>query len=266
MHGSPVSGACTLHNLEFRSVTLLAYEKSGPLTAANGNRRIFAPVAYPMVRSVQIVPIVHVEAFALAPWFPICWQAREPRPVLVVVRTLNADGSSQPHGSPQTPASLPLALRAYPFVVGAPADLAAGNITLVDDAIPDEPSDAGAPILTTDGRPGRGAQMRLRAAATFNGALELTESMTAELQQRELFEPWPLQTEAAGKTIGIEGLLVVRPGEYDSPRIFRFVRKFGAVGAGFLGAHRISLYRAAALAQLARAGAKAAAAPESAPA
>lgn len=239
---------------------LLAYESSGPLTAADGDTRIQAPTAYAVVRQTQMVRIVHIEAFALASWFPICWRDDEARPVLVVLRTLFPDGSHQPHGSPETPASQPLALRAYPFVVGAKTRDANGGTILIDDVVADRQTDVGAPISTPDGRPGRGTQARLRAAAAFNDALDLTERMTAELYAGGLLEPWRLEYEANGEKKSTEGLLVVRPADFDSPRLFRFIRKFGALGASLLGAHRISLFRAGALVQLARAGtAKAAA-------
>jgi hypothetical protein len=205
------------------------------------------------VRQAQVVPIVHIEAFALASWFPICWRDGETRPTLVVLRTLRRDGSQQPHGSPETAASLPLALRAYPFVVGAKPNGADEESVLIDDTIADRETDIGAPICTPDGRPGRGTQMRLRAAATFNAALELTERMTAALYADELLEPWRLEVDFGGDAIAAGGLLVVRPAEFDSPRLFRFIRKFGPVGASLLGAHRISLFRAGALIHLARA-------------
>jgi hypothetical protein len=47
-------------------------------------------------------------------------------------------------------------------------------------------------------------------------------------------------------------LLIVQPAAFDTSKIFRFVRKFGAAGASFLGAHRLSLYRASALFQAAK--------------
>src|SRR6185369_2199867 len=94
------------------------YENYRPLELSDGDKRIFAPIAYPQVRRAQLVPIVHIEALNLAAWFPICWQIKETSAVLVVLRSLLRDGSRQPSGSPELPASLPLALRAYPFVVG----------------------------------------------------------------------------------------------------------------------------------------------------
>ena len=227
---------------------LLQYENIAPLTAERGNMRIFAPTAYSAVRQAQMVPIVHVEALALASWFPICWLAGAPRPLLVVLRSLHKDGSCQPNGSPFSVPSLPLALRAYPFAVGV-KETNAQSETLIDEVIADKPADTGAPILTVDGRAGRGTQMRLRAVSAFNQALAATESMTDELQRSGLLEPWRWEVSGAADTLA--DILIVRPSAFDTPRIFRFVRKFGAAGASFLGAHRLSLYRASALLQAA---------------
>ena len=231
---------------------MLCYESIRPLTAERGNARIFAPNAYPLVRNTQLVPIVHIEALALATFFPICWQEGAPRPQLIVLRSLNRNGSGQPGGSPANPATLPLALRAYPFAVGMGARQKQNTI-LIDDAIPDKPHGIGAPILTSDGRAGRGTQTRLQTAIAFNKALAMTEKITDELCSSGLLEPWRWESDDAAKSVAEANLLVVRPNAYDSAKVFRFVRKCGAAGASFLGAHRISLYRASALVQAAQA-------------
>jgi hypothetical protein len=50
----------------------------------------------------------------------------------------------------------------------------------------------------------------------------------------------------------VESMLVVRPSEFPSAKIFRFIQKFGPAGASFLGGHRISLFRAGSLFQAAK--------------
>jgi hypothetical protein len=228
------------------------YQKYRILSASNGDMRIFAPISYPVVRQAQIVPIVHIEAFALASWFPICWQVSKQQPILVVLRTLWNDGSYQPSGSPENPASLPLALRAYPFVVGVTNEMNDQDKFLLEEAIPDKPSDIGAPILTPTGKAGRGTKLRLRAVAAFNEALALTHAMTDELSKCELFEPWPLEFDIAAQTLVVKDLFIVRQSEFNSSKLFRFIKEFGPAGASFLGAHRISLFRAGALVEAAQ--------------
>src|SRR5438552_1720936 len=143
------------------------YESVRPFDPRDGSMRIFAPVSYSLVRSAQFVPVVHVEAFSIAHWFPLCWLKRDGHTTLVALRTLRSNGSGQPPGSPGAAASLPLALRAYPFVVGAGGD----DQHFVDAAIPDSPSDVGAPIMTEAGKAGPGAQLKLQALAAFDHAL-----------------------------------------------------------------------------------------------
>ena len=228
------------------------YQNYDRLSVRTGDRRIFAPISYPVVRQAQIVPIVHIEAFAMASWFPICWQIRKQQPCLVVLRSLWNDGSCQPPGSPEYPASLPLALSAYPFVVGVTDEMNNQDKCLLEEAIPDKPSDVGAPILTPTGKAGRGTRLRLKAVAAFNEALALTQAMTDELFKRELFEPWPLEFEIAAQALVVKDLFIVRQSGFNSSALFRFVNEFGATGANFLGAHRISLFRAGALFQAAQ--------------
>lgn len=228
----------------------MLYNRCAPLTPSQGKTRIYAPVAYAAVRNARAVPIVHIESFSVAAWFPICWKVAQPRPILIVLRTLWEDGSHQPPGSPAVPASLPLALRAYPFVVDAGGGDSDTEI-LIDETIPDQPSDIGATILTADGKPTRGTEMKLRAASAFKSALPLTEEMSDELSCGDLLEPWPLRMECDGiKTV--DDMLIVRQSEFQSAKIFRFVQKFGPAGATLLGAHRISLFRAGNLFQTAK--------------
>jgi hypothetical protein len=224
------------------------YENYRPFRPSDGDVRIFAPASYPVVREAQFVPIVHIEAIALAEWFPICWQIVDGRSTLVALRTLCQDGTHQPSGSPGQPSSLPMMLKAYPFVVGLSSEgNDEGQYHLVEAAIPDKPSDVGAPILTPTGKAGAGTKLKLQAVSAFNDALPLTKAMTDALAENDLFEPWPLEFEVSGRTLTVKDLFIVRQSEFGSTSIFQFVKKFGPAGANFLGAHRISLFRAGVL-------------------
>jgi hypothetical protein len=229
------------------------YENVRAFDAADGNTRIFAPISYALVRHAQIVPIVHIEALNLAHWFPVCWQIKDGNPMLVVLRTLRNDGSDQPSGSPNSTASLPLALRAYPFVVGAGDE--DDDTHFLEAAVPDQPSDVGAPIMTPAGNAGTGARQKLQAKAAFDHALPLSQAMTEDLVRQGLLERWPLEFKIGDDTVTVNDLFVVNPGEFSSPRIFQFIESFGPAAAAFLGAHRISLFRAGVLVQAAKSGA-----------
>jgi hypothetical protein len=232
----------SMPTISLTGLTPSLYENARAFQASDGNTRIFAPVSYSTVRNAQIVPIVHVEALTLAHWFPVCWQITNGLPVMVVLRTLKADGSNQPQGSPDNMASLPLALRAYPFVVGA-AD-AGEERHLFDDAIPDQPSDIGAPIMTSAGVAGAGAKLKMQAKAAFNHALPLTTAMTVDLVRNNLLQPWPLEFDVGGEMLTVNDLFVVKTDEFSSPKMLKFIEAFGPTAGMFLGAHRISLFRA----------------------
>jgi hypothetical protein len=228
------------------------YKNFGPITSKHGDMRIFAPAAYPLVREIQIVPIVYIEALALASWFPICWRAGEPRPTLVALRTLRKDGSQQPAGSPEAAASLPLVLRAYPFVTPALGTNETQDVPMIEDATADKPTDIGAPILMSNGRTGRGTEMRLRTVAAYQGALPLTEDMTNMLSKNNLLESWPLDFKIGDESLAVEDMLIVRQSAFGTAPILDFIKTFGTAGANLLGAHRLSLFRAGSLVQAAR--------------
>ena len=230
------------------------YQNCRSLESGDSGIRIYAPMSYAIVRQAQVVPIVHTEALRMASWFPICWQARQSEPILVVLRTLHSDGSHQPAGSPALTGSLPFALQAYPFVVGAPGS-ESGKAHLFDDAIPDQPTDVGSPVTTMAGKPARGADLKIRAATAFNSALALTEAMTAALADSGMFEPWPLDFDVSAQKLSVNDLLVIQQKDTPPEKVARFVRTFGSAGATLIGAHRISLFRAGSLLQSAQAGA-----------
>jgi hypothetical protein len=77
--------------------------------------------------------------------------------------------------------------------------------------------------------------------------------MTDELVESGLLETWRWELDDKADNLVDADLLIVRPSAFGGAKTFRFVRRFGSTGAGFLGAHRISLYRAGPLYQAARA-------------
>jgi hypothetical protein len=228
------------------------YKNIESFSAEHGGRRIYSPVSYAVVRERQIVPVVHIESLALAAWFPICWQSTPNRPELVVLRSLRADGSAQPSGSPENMSSLPLMLRAFPFAVLTPQEDATPDTRYFEDATADRPTDIGAAISLPDGRPGRGAQMRLRAVHAYVEARQLTDDMTDALTSLDLFEPWPLDFKVDDKQLRVDDMLIVRQAAFGQPPVQQFLRQFGSAGALLLGAHRISLFRAGNLVQAAQ--------------
>jgi len=237
-----------MHTESLLTVRPSLYDNIRALDRSSGESRIFAPAAYARVRTAQIVPVVHIEVLNVARWFPLCWQSVGGTVNFVALRSLFDDGTRQLAGSGAM-AALPLALRAYPFVVGTGYS---ADTHLLDTDIPDHPSDVGAPIMAASGKASAGALLKLRAKTAFDEALPLTQAMTEALVAGNLLEPWPLDFEIDGKTIGVPDLLVLRPGEATSPAMFQFMETFGAPAAVLLGAHRISLFRAGILFQAAR--------------
>jgi hypothetical protein len=222
------------------------YDRTERLAASFAHERIYAPPSYALVRELQIVPAVHVEALAMAAWFPVCWRSAASGPELCILRSLaeNADGA-QPPGSPRNPASLPLALRSYPVAIHD--DLGRNGAIIVEHAIADRPTDAGAPLALSDGRPSRGLRNRFRTALIARHAAETTGAMTDALAEAGAFQPWPLRFPTAAGEVWIDGLMHVPGDILDGPSGRPLLARFGIEFAALLAAHRLSLFRVAEL-------------------
>lgn len=231
------------------------HESPRRLTSNWGHCRIFAPEAYELVRTLQLVPIVHAEALSLAAYFPIVWRVRNGEAVLCVLRSLLAGGLGHPVKPTHAGDALPLALRGFPVIATAPTT--GGDEIWVDDVVADRPTDIGAPILMEDGRLSRGAAQRVQAIARLRHAIDMTHRLTAALTSRRLLEAWPLDFEQAsgGQRIRFDDLMVVRPLASPDPVLIEHLREFGVDGATFIAAHRISLFRISILLRAARAAA-----------
>jgi hypothetical protein len=232
------------------------YENPVPPSAVHSGTRIFAQPSYRAVREAQTCAVVHSEALNLATFYPICWIPAGRRPMLVALRSLMPGGHGHLRELALIPSALPLSLQAYPFVAEPPAGYEGESPILFDDAIADEPTDAGSPILTAEGKLTRGAETRLRAAAHFRSDIALTERITDELVAADCLVPWVVDPKVLPTDARVPDMLVVGPVEKVSDRLFQVMKRLGPVGGIFLGAHRLSLFRIAGLVQAANGGDK----------
>jgi hypothetical protein len=228
------------------------YEQATALTPEWGHHRIFAPVAYRMVRERPVVPISHTEAFGLARAFPICWQTSPGGATLVVLRSLVADAAAVPAGVRQVVSLLPHALQAFPIVVPADAQAIAARIR-VDRVVADAPTDVGAPLMMGDGRLSRAAAARARLALKLGRSLEATRDLSERLESAGLLEPWPLDFDLGdNRRATMDGLAVLSRERLDDPVLYAIVARHGIDAGLFLAAHRLSLFRTASLVAAAR--------------
>jgi hypothetical protein len=232
------------------------YESPRRLTSKWGHYRIFAPEAYELVRTLQLVPIVHAEAMHLAAYFPVVWRVHNGQTVLCVLRSLLAGGLGHPVKPAHAGGGLPLTLRGFPVIATAPTS--GGEEIWIDDIVADQPTDIGAPILMEDGRLSRGAVQRIQAVIRLRQAIDVTHRLTEALAHHRLLEPWPLDFELApgGRRVRFDDLMVVRPLTSPDPDLIEHLREFGIEAATFIAAHRISLFRTSILLQAARAATK----------
>jgi SapC protein len=212
-------------------------------------RRIYAPLAYAPVRNTAVVPIVHSECMVLASWFPVVWRRCNSTVELVTVRALLDDQGAQ---SAAARALLPLRLHAYPFIFDPARPIDAASPRMLDDVFADAPTDAGATITNVNRKLGRATTMRLAILGRIAAETEVTAAIGKALAERDLFEPWPLNFDIEGITIGIPDLLVVRPPAFDDASLAPLVAQHGLPCATMLGLHRISLFRAGSLLAAAR--------------
>ena len=211
-------------------------------------RRIYAPVAYRVVRDTAVVPIVMGEAFRLASFFPVVWRRREGDFELVVVRGLMDENAAQPAGFRGIH---PLVLQAYPFVLGRQSDEPGPR--LIDDAIADAPTDIGAPVTAPDGRPSLATTLRFRMLDLVERQLPATRALADALGAAELLQPWELTFDIEGEQIGIPDLFIARQDAFDSGAYCDIVGRHGPAAAELLALHRISLFRAGVVVAAARA-------------
>ncbi|MDC7786700.1 SapC family protein [Rhodoplanes sp. TEM] len=212
------------------------------------SRRIFAPVAYRIVRDTAVVPIVIGEVFRLASFFPVVWRRREEDLDLVVVRALIDEAGAQPAGLRGVH---PLVLQAYPFVLATRVDDACTR--LIDDAVADAPTDIGASVTAADGRPSLATTLRLRMLELVERQLPLTRAVGRALADADLLQPWDLTFDIEGSMIGIPDLSVARQEAFATGAYGDIVGRHGAAAAELLGFHRISLFRAGVVVAAARA-------------
>jgi hypothetical protein len=234
-------------------------ERPIPLEKDALTRRIYAPLAYPLVRNSAIVPVVHSEAFHLASWFPLVWQRRDGAVEFVAVRSLLNDQRAQP---PAARTLLPLILHAYPFVFDPSKRPERDNARMLDDVFADAPTDIGASITTVDRKLSRATTMRFRTLDAFARDFALTHDLGQTLAALKLFDPWELKFNIDGRQLEIPNLVIVRQAAFDTGAFSPILEKFGVPAATLLALHRISIYRAGILLAAARAFLKAEAAAQ----
>lgn len=223
------------------------------LTGELMTARIYSPFAYPLPRQTPIVPVVVAEVERLAASFPVVWRRGEGGAQLVVLRTLLPNGAGYAPGTDRVLQLLPLVFQAYPFLLG-PATEGGEARRMVDVAMPDEPTDAGASITSADGRLSRGTELRLRALELYDWDRERTAAIGRAIEARGLFEPWPLRFDLGhGRRCDILDLSIVAQKSFDTSVLSPILAEFGVGGARLLGHHRLSLFRAGALLQAAQA-------------
>jgi hypothetical protein len=227
------------------------YEAPQVLTADWGHHRIYAPIAYPVVRSCGLVPIVHTEVLELAQLFPVCWAMSPSGPELCVLRTLLSGGRAMPSAR-MLVSALPRVFHAYPVIVPHDDGLAAGPIS-VDAAIADEPTDVGAPLMTAGGRPTKAVSQRIRTASETGRTLQTTRALSRALHEAGLLEPWPLEFGLGDDAADLGRLMVVSRARLGDPSVYKIILSFGSDAALFLSAHWTSLFRVSALLSAAKA-------------
>jgi hypothetical protein len=231
------------------------YDTPTVMTPDWGHHRIYAPIAYKIVRTLSLVPIVHTEVLHLASLFPTCWAVVDGELTLCVLRSLLDEELAIPGGLRAAKAVLPLAFQAYPVVV--PHQKITERQLVVDRAIADEPTDIGAPLVTGARKLSKATTVRLQIALEAGQALPATRAISRVLSDADLLEPWPLQFDlGGGKAVDIRHLMVLSSSRLDDPQIYRAIAKFGVDAALFLSAHRLSLFRIAGLLSAAKAAVK----------
>jgi hypothetical protein len=229
------------------------YEVPTPIDTGWGHHRIFAQQAYRTVREAQFVPIIMAEAQDLARWFPVCWVSQgSDHPILVVFRTLLADGGGLPADAELQGEGLPLMLQAFPLVVPDAESIAQKQI-FADRTIPDRPTDIGAPLLTDDGKFSRPARARAKIAINVANGLPATIAFSTALHEHGFLKTWKVDLDLGhGQRASFTDLLILDVDRLDDPLLHRLIVESGIEAALLVAGHRLSLFRMSPLLAAAR--------------
>jgi hypothetical protein len=233
-------------------VAMALNENFIPLGEGVASRRIFSPFAYPLVRELNVVPIVHTEAFRLGAWFPVAWQQRADGVQLVTVRAFAPDLRAVPAAVRTSVKHLPVLLQAFPFGLEPGHEIRPGTPKMLCDEMADEPESVGAPITTPDRKLSRATELRFQALDFFCDHSAPTEALGRALHEDGLLEPWTLSFDVEGRKIEVPDILMVRQDLYATGRLAPVLGRFGPMAAELIGIHRLSLFRAGPLLAAAR--------------
>ncbi|MCB8836490.1 SapC family protein [Aurantimonas sp. VKM B-3413] len=210
-------------------------------------RRLYAPNSYRSVREASLVPVVTAEALSLAAFFPLVWSLEGDHVELMALRSLIPLGRAQLPDTLRIYKALPLLLQAFPLRLMPESPRQFG----LDGALPDRPTDTGAPIFTPQRTLSRGADIKLRALSALKRSLDETQAISQALWDLEMLMEWQLPLDGIAHA-EVGPLFVVSTEPSVLSRQIELATRFGADAMLLVAAHRISLYRTGPLLTAAR--------------
>ncbi len=165
-------------------------------------------IAYPGIGEKLLMPIVAIEARALAHHYPLVWRRTGNAYELVALVSLSAPHKKDLDQDISRGIPLPLLMEAYPLSVAAGDLQNSRGVVLIEDAVA-EPDRPGMPVFMENGAPSPEAARRLRALEVVASDHARTAAYTRGLAERGLLVDWPLRLQIGEEGIEIEGLCVL---------------------------------------------------------
>ncbi|MGV6875748.1 SapC family protein [Pseudochelatococcus sp. B33] len=220
----------------------MIYHDLHPISDIASDLVIYPVSDYPHLRSVQTVPVVITEADRVAAEYPLAWQRISGKMTLVALTCLEA-GEDSPATSVQADGEpLLLALKSYPFAVGAIDETT--SLPVLYDRAPVREAAKPLPLYDRNGKLHMHALRRLAAARIFTHGARLTALLSQRLEECGALQPWEFALQFDKRAISLSGLFILdRDIKMKHQKINLIINEYGRDVVRLCELHELSLYR-----------------------
>lgn len=220
----------------------MIYRDLHPISTIADSLVLYPVGDYPHLRSVQTVPVVITEADRVAAEYPLAWQRIAGKMTLVALTCLET-GNNSPAASVQADGEpLMLALKSYPFAVGAIDE--ATSLPVLYDRAPVREAAKPLPLYDRNGKLHLHALRRLAAARIFTHGARLTSLLSRRLEECGALQPWEFALQFDKKALSLSGLYILeRNTKMKYQKINHIINECGRDVIRLCELHELSLYR-----------------------
>ncbi|MGE7417337.1 SapC family protein [Methylobacterium tarhaniae] len=198
-------------------------------------------IEYPGIGDKLIMPIVAIEARALAQHYPLVWRRTGDVCELAALVSLSAPHKTSLDEDMTRGIPLPLLMGAYPLSVAPGVFPDSRGVVLIEETVAAS-SRPGMPVFLDNGAPSAEAAHRLRALEVFASDYARTAVYSRVLAERGLLVDWPLRLQIGDEGVEIEGLCVLAHPLARGEALQALVAEHGFPFAELVTLHDLSLF------------------------